>query len=575
MSLALIEDEVRRFLSDPNPEVLCIKGKWGVGKTYGWVNYLNKSRNAESVSLKKYSYVSLFGLNSLEDLRFAIFERTVSGEDIGKGADVTTFEKLLNKGSAAPRKFRPVAESVAAFFNRKSLADVLAKSAFLFVQNQLICLDDLERAGDGLNVRDVLGLVSFLKIERNCKVVLLLNDQEFSSPDQKDEFARQLEKVVDITVVFDPTVEEACEIALAEGLVASLIRSHIIHLKITNIRVIKKIESLAIRLEKILCDFEESVLNQAMSTLVLAAWSVCQPDHAPPMEFLEKYDQITHSLRGSNSEEDAKAAEWRQLLRDYPFNHADKFDLLIMSGAQRGYFLHEPLHKEATALQRHHKLTNRDTIFSRAWDELYHGSLSVDDNVFLDEVYRGAMAESELISALNINSAICLLRENGREQQADEVIEKWFSVHRGESLEFYNISNQNFTRDDRIDDNFAMAFEDRRRNFQDERCPLEVLKEMGRRKSWGEADVALMAKQSADDFERIFEALRGRDLRSSVDTILRLGKLDIYGSNEIKEASHEALRRIAQKSPLRARKVARFGVEVAPPVDSETGDDQS
>jgi hypothetical protein len=40
VSLVVVEQEIRRFLSDPAPEVLCIKGKWGVGKTFGWRAFL-------------------------------------------------------------------------------------------------------------------------------------------------------------------------------------------------------------------------------------------------------------------------------------------------------------------------------------------------------------------------------------------------------------------------------------------------------------------------------------------------------------------------------------------------------
>jgi hypothetical protein len=32
MSIAQIEAEIRRFLLTDAPEVLCIKGRWGVGK---------------------------------------------------------------------------------------------------------------------------------------------------------------------------------------------------------------------------------------------------------------------------------------------------------------------------------------------------------------------------------------------------------------------------------------------------------------------------------------------------------------------------------------------------------------
>jgi hypothetical protein len=68
------------------------------------------------------------------------------------------------------------------------------------MRNTIVCIDDLERAGDGLNVKDVLGLATALRIEKKCKVVLLSNDNELEGQ-QKTDFEKQLEKVVDVKMV--------------------------------------------------------------------------------------------------------------------------------------------------------------------------------------------------------------------------------------------------------------------------------------------------------------------------------------------------------------------------------------
>ena len=78
MSIALVNREISAFLKREAPEVLCVRGKWGVGKTYTWNAQLTSAAKAGVVGLKRYSYVSLFGVNSLEDLRFSIFENVVN-----------------------------------------------------------------------------------------------------------------------------------------------------------------------------------------------------------------------------------------------------------------------------------------------------------------------------------------------------------------------------------------------------------------------------------------------------------------------------------------------------------------
>ena len=77
MSIELLEKEIRRFLASADAEVLCISGKWGVGKTFAWNKYLQEADRDGAIGLKRYSYVSLFGRNSLDDVRSAIFENTV------------------------------------------------------------------------------------------------------------------------------------------------------------------------------------------------------------------------------------------------------------------------------------------------------------------------------------------------------------------------------------------------------------------------------------------------------------------------------------------------------------------
>ncbi|NOJ99217.1 hypothetical protein HMI51_40755, partial [Corallococcus coralloides] len=65
-----VENALDAFMKSDN-SVLVIKGDWGGGKTFFWKKYYNDHKN----HLKQiaYSYVSLFGKNSLSDIRREIF----------------------------------------------------------------------------------------------------------------------------------------------------------------------------------------------------------------------------------------------------------------------------------------------------------------------------------------------------------------------------------------------------------------------------------------------------------------------------------------------------------------------
>ena len=65
MSITKILDE---FLASDD-RVAVIKGEWGVGKTHFWNRYYEGKRNKREIDQIAYSYVSLFGLNSIGELR--------------------------------------------------------------------------------------------------------------------------------------------------------------------------------------------------------------------------------------------------------------------------------------------------------------------------------------------------------------------------------------------------------------------------------------------------------------------------------------------------------------------------
>lgn len=567
MSLTQIEDEILLFLMSDSVEVICIKGKWGVGKTFGWKKFVLQAKQSNRLAFDKYSYVSLFGLNSLDDLKYAIFERTVSGTAIGKDPDANSFKQLVDKGSLWTRKMMPVFEGIGAFFNRKGVADILFKTAFLSVQKQLICLDDLERAGAGLHVRDVLGLVSYLKEERGCKVALLLNDEEH---DQKVEFQKQLEKVSDITMSFDLTPHEAVEIALPQPDKRKLVlKSRISELPITNIRVIKKIEKQLDRLIVVLDNFDEGIFDQAITTLVLASWATQQPKQAPSIEFLRSYNKIALAMRAAREKVDDNTARHRALIENYPFRGADAFDRLIIDGAKDGFFKSSELKAAAQELQDKKVKQGVESEFSRVWDELYHGSLATDDNTFLDALYNAATKESAAITPLNINSTVRVLRENGRTDEADKLIAGYIRAHKDDGPNFFNIRKQHFIEEDQLDDSLREAFESERLKFIDSRDPLEVMLSIGERRGWNVLDIALLAKQSSADFERMFESIHGDALRPTIEMILAAGNSHEEGAGALKVASRDALQRIADKSPIRARKLASYGFVPSDKADVE------
>jgi hypothetical protein len=438
------------------------------------------------------------------------------------------------------------------------IGNALSRSAFLLVRDQLICLDDMERAGDGLKPRDVLGMVSFLKEQRNCRVALLLNDEAMDDPAQAD-FRRLLEKVIDVTLTFVPTAAEAAAIAVTDDKPIGIqLRRGVEVLGITNIRVIKKIERLALRLAELLQPYRPEVLSQAVTTCVLGGWSIYEPDHAPTLKFICDFNALLVAMREREADQTPEIARWRDQLRELPFAHADDFDRAVLDGVSVGYFDEDRLSVEAKALEDSLKRDGRDNSFSRAWDA-YHGSLQTDDDAAVDAIRRGALENLATIDPINISGAMRLLRECGRDNQADELATVYVAAQSDRRPLFYDLSAHSFSADNPPDPALSAAFEARRASFVDERNPKEVLLALAQSHGWSQEDTALLSRVSADAYEKMIEETEGPDLRLLVQTALQLAAHGGQDTQIMQESLTEALARIAAKSPLRARRLRNWG----------------
>ena len=141
---------------------------------------------------------------------------------------------------------------------------------FSLIQNQIVCIDDLDRKSKNLELKDVLGLISFLREQRRCKVALLLNAEQHG--DQKKEFEDLLEKVIETKVVLAPTAAECATIAVpAEDSSSVAFRTHCETLGIRNIRVIKQIERLVRRIDELLIEF---LSRSGIRLAILSRYSV-------------------------------------------------------------------------------------------------------------------------------------------------------------------------------------------------------------------------------------------------------------------------------------------------------------
>jgi hypothetical protein len=557
MSFERAREEINRFLESTRPEVLCVSGGWGVGKTFMWNKCLRDARDKRKVGLKRYAYLSLFGQNSLEDLKYATFENTVDLDQFEGGPD---FKSLNSAFSTAKKIARPMLRYSNLLPIGEALSTVALKSAFLAVRKQVVCFDDLERAGAGLQIQDVLGLVLLLKEQRSCKVVLLLNHSMLQDS-ERSAFDKQLEKVADTHISLSPTPAEVAALGIGkEYWFRDSLFEDCVSLGITNFRVVTKILQSCARLEQIFKEHDGAIFRAAIHTITLFGWARYQPDLAPPVSFLL-------ARKPFQTQEDRKAdvagneARWGAILKAYEFTFADRFDRLLMHGLEHGYFDSEQLQKEATDMQRVIEREKKDKSFSDAWD-LFHGSFGTTADEVLDKLSSAFRRNVDIVTPINLSGTVAVFKELGRTAEAKELLE-FYMKNRREEKEFYALDHiREYVRDPDV----LAAFKARFDSFGDEMTPKDILLKIAAQSGWNPEDVARLVEVSESDFGKMFMAASGKELRSLIQAALRFGTLGGVSKEmtAISDRATAALRQIGRQSAINKMRVRSYGISFDP-----------
>ena len=146
---------------------VAITGSWGVGKTFFWNELLNSIRENEVdnvLSKRKYAYISLFGIESLSDLKTQIYSNI---ENHNLPIEIPKWLKSL------PSIFKDTRVTQLGINAPIKLIDNLM---FNQVKDAVICFDDFERMSNKLDIKDVMGLANQLKLEKSCQIILILDE---------------------------------------------------------------------------------------------------------------------------------------------------------------------------------------------------------------------------------------------------------------------------------------------------------------------------------------------------------------------------------------------------------------
>ena len=556
MSIEKVRNAVDEFLKTDTPEVLAIKGGWGVGKTFFWNQFVQKTSKNHRYPFKRYTYVSLFGISSLEELKFTIFEQIIDKSQIGERISIDNLKR--NADDLAKRLGRKAVQLLQGIPVLKNYGSAIQSASFLSVKDTLICFDDFERKGDRLSAKDVLGLVSLLKEQRDCKVVLIFNDTSLDQAARED-YKQFREKVIDLEITYSPTAKESGTLVFeSQSHIDQTLANLAIKLDIRNIRILKKIEKAAKRVVAGLTDVEEEVTNQALSTLTLLGW--CYYSHGeqiPSYDYVKKIGFGLYELGEKKKTEQEQG--WDAMLRDYGFFHTDEYDLALADVIETGYVDETVLLEEAKKVNAQVLANKSQASFSGAWD-LFHNTFDNNEDALIEALSQSLRKNASYISPINLNGTVRLLRELGKEELASELIGTYIETNK-EKPKLFDLDSYAFSGD--IDDKEVIAkFSTICNDIKEIKSLEDVLHSVAGKNGWGRSDEEILSSASEDDFYCVFKKQTGDHLRSYVDTCLQFGRFSnaTEQQKEIAFKARKALTRIGQESKLNAIRVKKYGV---------------
>lgn len=286
-----------------NDKVLVIKGKWGVGKTFLWDQYIKSRIDNKDLQEIAYSYISLFGKNSLSDVRASIFQ---SASPISTDKIIEEqFDEQIKKSTGLLKRVPWVRDTqtkisahggIVGFFTNLArsapVADkyssLIASLEYRLVNNYIVCFDDLERKSKSLSIREIMGLADELAHSKKCKVILIFNNDSLSDDKDKDDFDTYREKVVDIELNFNPTHTQNLTCIFKEDHPAfDKLEELTKILDIKNIRVLKKIKRIIDHFWPELEKSNNLIIEEFLNHAILLCWSYYMRDAAISFDFLK------------------------------------------------------------------------------------------------------------------------------------------------------------------------------------------------------------------------------------------------------------------------------------------------
>jgi hypothetical protein len=546
--MQMVTDDIKRFLRSSDAEVLCVTGEWGVGKTFTWNRLLREAADKGELSRKKYSYVSLFGLNSLAEVKSAIAEnlQIMASEDLKPASDavnalISTAKYLKGFVSVIPYVGKGLAES----------GNLLFASV---VSDQFVCIDDLDRRGANIRIDDILGLVTWLRDERHCNVVLLLNEEKLID---RNIFDLHFEKAIDSRLIFAPSASDAVEHGITtQDDIGKEVSKHCVLLGISNIRVIRKIERLVRSVQSYLLDRSDAIRRQTTHTLTILGWAKFQPDLAPSFEFLSE-SSIVRLMNAKDEPMSDQEVAWTAITEGYHFGHMDDYDTKLLQYAKSGTLDPKVIREAASMQDAEYTKRQANQEIENSFSP-FHDSFANNLDDVAKSIRNALEKYSEYVSLSTLHAAVQMLKSIDRHDDAIGLLQ-FYEAHQNDP-EFWEPEHDPFDRPIEDEDVKLVVARCKREKIDDFDLARDIVAVSQSHNQ--ELTAKIAGRITAAEIKMLIEARTGIDMKRIIYAGLEYQRIGNASEDQKKivAVTKEAIRMLAQESPLNATRARKYGV---------------
>lgn len=531
------EANVVEFLKHKEKKVLVIKGKWGIGKTFKWNEIANK--NFSSLDFSNYSYVSLFGLDGLQELQSSVFYNARRIDTDNKSSVVKSNLKKVGK----------VAKNIPQVTKYVNAMSTIENS---LVNKYLICIDDIERKSNKLLMSTLLGYISNLSELNDCKVILIFND-DMLPEDDRIAIDQYREKAIDLELEYSPNPIENIDIEFRDHRYSKLVFDIFKPEGLNNIRIIRYIKWNLDALSPLLNDSEEAVRCELLSTIAILTYV----HHEPSINI--RANEIKRVFKPSLKREDADI-KLRSRISPLGYNYYEEYEDEIINYIENGWMDESKFCKNIRMLNERQLNKKISSRLKKIWGLYNDNFLSTREEIVVGfEEFL-----NEHLSSINVNE-LCHMLEILKEIESDFDEKIWIEKFIKINLKSDNPSLLRQLKRLAFNSKLTELISEQEKTISKDYSIYNVLKSITLHQGYAEEDLEYLGNLSVEEIYKFLVKDDNEDLLVVIrDTVKRFrycegnGLYGAFGRN-----LHQALNDLAKRTKLDRYRVTQFlGVEL-------------